>query len=147
MRLKELAYARPRYGYQRLTALLQRDGWPVNHKRVYHIFGEEGLPVRTKRRKKRAAQRRLKPMPPTVPRDRANTGSSAPSVTRWLMESFNGKLWDEFLNMHWFESIAEARRVIEQWRVEHNEMQPHSSPGNRAPAVYIAEVFGLAKDG
>ena len=67
MRLKELAYARPRYGYRRLTVLLQRDGWPVNHKRVYRIYGEEGLLVRTKRRKKRAAQRRLKPLPATRP--------------------------------------------------------------------------------
>ena len=67
MRLKELAYARPRYGYRRLTVLLQRDGWPVNHKRVYRIYGEEGLLVRTKRRKKRAAQRRLRPLPAVEP--------------------------------------------------------------------------------
>lgn len=67
MRLKELAYARPRYGYRRLTVLLQRDGWPVNHKRVYRIYGEEALLVRTKRRKKRAAERRLQPLPATEP--------------------------------------------------------------------------------
>jgi len=52
MRLKELAYARPGYGYRRLTVLLQRDGWVVNHKRVYRIYGEEELLVRTKRRKR-----------------------------------------------------------------------------------------------
>ena len=38
MRLKELAYARPRYGYRRLTVLLQREGWEVNHKRIYRIY-------------------------------------------------------------------------------------------------------------
>ena len=38
LRLKELAYARPRYGYRRLTILLQREGWPVNHKRVHRIY-------------------------------------------------------------------------------------------------------------
>ena len=65
MRLKELAYARPRYGYRRLTVLLQREGWEVNHKRIYRIYGEEELLVRTKRRKKRAAQRRLQPLPAT----------------------------------------------------------------------------------
>ena len=65
MRIKELAYSRPRYGYRRLTVLLQREGWEVNHKRIYRIYGEEELLVRTKRRKKRAAQRRLKPLPAT----------------------------------------------------------------------------------
>ncbi len=65
MRLKELAYARPRYGYERLTILLRREGWKVNHKRVYHIYREEGLMVRIKRGKKRAAQWRLKPLPAT----------------------------------------------------------------------------------
>jgi len=47
--------------------LLQREGWPVNHKRIYRIYGEEELLVRTKRRKKRAGQRRLKPLPATEP--------------------------------------------------------------------------------
>jgi hypothetical protein len=51
MRLKEPAYSRPRYGYRRLTVLLQREGWPVSHKRVYRIYGEEGLLVRTKLRR------------------------------------------------------------------------------------------------
>ena len=70
MRLKELAYSRPRYGYRRLTVLLQREGWAVNHKHVYRIYGEEGLRVQTKRSKKRAAQRRLKPLPATGPGER-----------------------------------------------------------------------------
>jgi len=35
---------------RRLAVLLQREGWPVNHKRVYRIYGEEGLLVRTKQR-------------------------------------------------------------------------------------------------
>jgi len=63
MRLKELAYSRPRCGYRRLTVLLQREGWGVNHKRIYRLYGEEGLLVRTKRRRKRAAQRRVRPLP------------------------------------------------------------------------------------
>ena len=48
----------------RLTVLLQREGWPVNHKRIY---GEEALLVRTKRSKKRAAQRHLRPLPAIEP--------------------------------------------------------------------------------
>jgi len=62
-----------------------------------------------------------------------------------LIESFNGKLWDGCLNMHWFESLAEARRIIERWRVECNETRPHSSLGNRAPAVYVAELLGVSQ--
>jgi putative transposase len=65
LRLKELAYARPLYGYRRLTTLLQRDGWPVNHKRVHRIYREEVLMVRTKRRKRRATAVRVK-MPPEI---------------------------------------------------------------------------------
>ena len=61
-----------------------------------------------------------------------------------FIESFNGKLRDECLNMHWFESLAQARRIIERWRVECNETRPHSSLGNRAPAVYVAELFGVS---
>ena len=55
-RLKGLAYSRPRHGYPRLTVLFQREGRPVNHKRIYRIYGEEELLVRTKRRKKQAAE-------------------------------------------------------------------------------------------
>ena len=67
MRLKELAYSRPRYAYRRLAVLLQREGWPVNQERIYRIYGEEALLVRTKRCRKRAPQRRLKPLPATEP--------------------------------------------------------------------------------
>lgn len=38
MRLRDLAAARVRYGYRRLHVLLQREGWPVNHKRVYRLY-------------------------------------------------------------------------------------------------------------
>lgn len=41
----ELAQAYGRYGYRRVTALLQRDGWRVNHKRVERIWQREGLKV------------------------------------------------------------------------------------------------------
>ena len=53
-RLRELAAERPRYGYQRLWALLRREGWLVNHKRVYRLYGEEGLKLRKRRRRARA---------------------------------------------------------------------------------------------
>ena len=47
-----LALKYGRYGYRRITALLQQDGWRVNHKRVERIWREEGLKV-PKRQTKR----------------------------------------------------------------------------------------------
>jgi putative transposase len=55
-----------------------------------------------------------------------------------FMESFNGKLRDECLNEHVFGSLGEARRLIEAWRVDYNEMRPHSSLGYRTPEEFAA---------
>ena len=49
-------------------------------------------------------------------------------------ESFNSKLRDELLNGEIFYSLAEARVVIEAWRVHYNTARPHSSLGYRPPA-------------
>jgi putative transposase len=59
LRLKELAAVRVRYGYRRLTVLLKREGFPVNAKRIYRLYKEEGLIVRTKSRKKLASRVRV----------------------------------------------------------------------------------------
>jgi putative transposase len=69
-RLRDLAAARVRYGYRRLHVLLRREGWRVNHKRVYRLYREEGLGIRVKRRRKRASLPRVTPPPPTRPRER-----------------------------------------------------------------------------
>lgn len=58
-RLKEVAATHVRYGYRRLAVLLRREGWRVNTKRVYRIYTEEGLAVRTKHRKKIARRDRV----------------------------------------------------------------------------------------
>jgi len=49
MRINEIAAVRVRYGYKRIHVLLRREGWEVNHKRVYRIYCEEGLNLRAKR--------------------------------------------------------------------------------------------------
>jgi putative transposase len=51
-RLRELAAKRMRFGYRRLTALLVREGVRVNHKRVYRLYREERLAMRTRRRRR-----------------------------------------------------------------------------------------------
>jgi len=48
LRLRELTSVRVAYGYRRLTVLLQREGWRVNHKHVYRLCREEGLGIRHK---------------------------------------------------------------------------------------------------
>ena len=52
-RLRELARARPRYGYRRMTALLRAEGFTVNHKRIQRLCRDEGLRV-VKKAKKRS---------------------------------------------------------------------------------------------
>jgi len=60
MRIRDLAQARVSYGYRRLHVLLQREGWEVNHKRVYRLYKEEGLTMRNKRPKRHvSAYRRM----------------------------------------------------------------------------------------
>ena len=50
------------------------------------------------------------------------------------IESFNGKLRDELLNGEIFDTILEAKIIIEQWRRYYNTKRPHSSLGYRPPA-------------
>jgi len=58
------------------------------------------------------------------------------------VESFNGKLRDELLNMEVFNTLAEACVLIEQWRVHYNTVRPHSSLGYRPPAPEVI-VLGM----
>ena len=44
-RLHELSAEHPRFGYRRITALLKREGWRVNRKRVQRLWRQEGLKV------------------------------------------------------------------------------------------------------
>ena len=53
------------------------------------------------------------------------------------IESFNGKMRDELLNGEMFDTMFEARTLIEQWRHEYNTVRPHSSLGYR-PLVPVA---------
>lgn len=70
-RMKALATQRPRFGYRRLHTLLGREGFKVNHKRVYRLYRLEGLSVRKKARRKLAGhiERTVLP-PPTRPNER-----------------------------------------------------------------------------
>jgi putative transposase len=222
-RLRALAKERRRFGYRRLHVLLRREGYVVNHKRLFRIYREERLMVRKRGGRKRALGTRA-PMPvPLLPNDRwsldfvsdqfacgrrfrilaifddctreclaavADTSLSGRRVARELdvliatrgkpktvvsdngteltsnailcwadqtqvgwhyiapgkptqnafIESFNGRLRDEFLNETLFTSLMQARLALEEWRRDYNTVRPHSRIGWLAPAVYAAQL-------
>jgi putative transposase len=219
-RLRALARER-RFGYRRLLIFLRREGFAVNHKRLFRIYREERLMVRKRGGRKRALGMRA-PMPVTLaPNDRwsldfvsdqficgrrfrilavfddctreclaaiADTSLSGLRVARELdlliawrgrpktivsdngteltsnailcwakqakvdwhyidpgkpvqnafVESFNGRLRDEFLNETLFTSLMQARQALEEWRCDYNMVRPHSRIGWLAPAIYAA---------
>jgi len=225
VRLRELAASRVRYGYRRLTVLLKREGWAVNAKRIYRLYTEEGLIVRTTQRKKRAQRQRV-PQGSAVRRnqkwsmdfvaqrladgrwmrvltivdqftreclalfadaslngekvavvlDRVVADRGAPqsitvdngtefaskAVDLWAyqnavyldfirpgrpvengyIESFNGRLRDECLNVEVFFSVADARHKLALWRQDYNHHRPHSSLADRTPAEFAATTSG-----
>ena len=53
-----------------------------------------------------------------------------------FVESFKGRLRDECPNEHLFPSLAAARRIIEAWRTDTNNVRPHNSLGGLAPAEF-----------
>ena len=65
-----MAVQRPRFGYRRLLILLLREGFNVNHKRIYRMYREEGLMVRRRKRKKFVSSRRVVPDLPIQPNQR-----------------------------------------------------------------------------
>jgi putative transposase len=219
LRIRELAHARPRFGFLRIWVLLRREGWPVNKKRVRRLYRLEGLQLRmrVRRRKHIALHRGPAPLPigPTerwsmdfvhdaladgrpfrvltvvdqwsrqspilevacslsgatvgLALDRALPAVAPRSITvdhgtefmsraleDWayrrgvqldfirpgkpvenaFIESFNGRLRDECLNVHQFASIEDARTKIEAWRVDYNQRRPHSSLGHLTPNEY-----------
>lgn len=211
----KLAAERPRFGYRRLTVLLQRAGRKVWHGRVHRITKELRLQVPRRNRKRllgrkpaeiaitRANQRwgmdfvsdsladgrtfralalidhytrqclaievdlslpgarvlrvlervvEERGLPEAI---RVDNGPEfiCETVRRWCErkrlrldyiepgrpmqnghgESFNGKLRDECLNMHWFTSLRQARNIIEYWRRDYNQVRPHSALAYATP--------------
>ena len=56
-----------------------------------------------------------------------------------FIESFNGRLRDECLNVQQFVSIADAQTKIEAWRLDYNQRRPHSSLGHLTSTEFIAQ--------
>jgi putative transposase len=83
IRLKDLAASRVRYGYRRLHVLLLREGWEINHKRVYRIYLQEGLNLRVKRPRRHVAAKNRQERP-----------SAASINERWSMDFMSDQLCD-----------------------------------------------------
>jgi putative transposase len=58
-----------------------------------------------------------------------------------FIESFQGRLRDECLNLHWFRTVQSAKETIEHWRREYNTERPHSSLNNLTPAEYAERMI------
>ena len=83
IRLRDLAQARVSYGYRRLHILLQREGWKVNHKRVYRLYRLEGLGMRPKKSRRHVTACRRMERP------------AATEVNeRWSMDFMSDQLYD-----------------------------------------------------
>ena len=99
-RMLELVRQHPRYGYRRIWALLRREGWRVNRKRVHRLWRQHGLKVPRKQRKKR------------------QRGSSANSCVRWPAEHKDHVWAWDFLHdrtsdggpLKWFTLVDEYTR-------------------------------------
>jgi putative transposase len=221
MRLREVAASRVRFGYRRLTVLLRREGWPVNAKRIYRLYTEEGLAVRTKVRVKAARRHRLPQAVATAPNQRWSMDFMSARVAdgRWFriltvidqytreclclladqsltgetvaqalepivrqrgaprsitvdnggefasramdawayrhgiqldfirpgkpvengfIESFNGRLRDECLNVAVFFTLEDVREKLARWQADYNLLRPHSALQDQSPATFAA---------
>ena len=129
MRLRDLAAARVGYGYRRLHVLLQREGWNVNHKRVYRLYCQEGLGMR-----KRPPRRRVA----CIKRDLRPVASKKNEC--WSMDFVSDQLYDgrrirvfTLVDNHTRESLAlhVAQRVRGQdvVRVLEGVVEEHGLPG------------------
>jgi len=220
MRIREIAQARPRFGYVRILIMLRREGWPDNKKRIHRLYRLEGLQVRMRARRKKRLSLRRGVAPPASGRDQAwsmdfvhdqlvtgrafrvltvidqwsresvlmeanvaltgqsvvdalealsahrpppkaitvdhGTEFTSKALDEWayrrgvaldfirpgkpvenaFIESFNGRLRDECLNVYSFESIAHAQAVISTWRHDYNHHRPHGALGHLTPSEY-----------
>jgi putative transposase len=220
-RLRAISKKHTRWGYRRATALLRREGWDVNKKRIQRLWRDEGLRVQRQCRKRRRGpsaqdgtlrraimpnevwaidfehdstsdgrQIRLANVVDEFSRealamrvgrscdadqlveilDQLKQQRGAPKFVRmdngpeliahglrdwcrfnstgtlyiepgspWenpFVESFNGRVRDELLNVEEFTTLTEAQVIIEDWRIEYNSYRPHSSLGMLTPIEF-----------
>ena len=68
-------------------------------------------------------------------------------VENGYIESFNGRLRDECLNVEVFFALTDVRDKLERWRQDYNQVRPHSSLRDSAPALFAAQWAETAAPG
>jgi putative transposase len=68
-------------------------------------------------------------------------------VENCYIESFNGRLRDECLNVEVFFALIDVRDKLERWRRDYNQVRPHSALRDSAPAVFAAQWTKTATPG
>ena len=58
-----------------------------------------------------------------------------------FIESFNGRLRGECLNVHWFESMEDAQQKIDAWKWDYNEHRPHRSLEGLTPREFARRAM------
>jgi len=99
MRIREIAQARPRFGYLRIWIMLRREGWPDNKKRIHRLYRLEGLQVRMRARRKKRLSLHRGVVPPASGRDQV-----------WSMDFVH----DQLVSGRAFRVLT----VIDQWSRE-----------------------------
>ena len=59
-------------------------------------------------------------------------------VENAFIESFNGRLRDECLNVYSFVDVAHAQQLLDTWRHDYNHQRPHGALGHLTPSEYVA---------
>lgn len=175
-RMRQLAQARPRFGYRRLHLLLRREGMLVNHKRVYRLYRLEGLSVRTKRRRRLVAAPREALAPPTRPNQRwsmdfvsdSTTGGQRFRVLTVVDDfsrrcvalateiSFSGRRVSRALEEAFLETPPEmlvmdngpefTSKALDQWAHERNVKLHFIRPGKPVENAYAESFNGRFRD-
>jgi transposase InsO family protein len=115
----------------------------VGKKLMYRLYREEGLALRHKpRKRRRTALHRGDRFRPSDVNQAWSLDFSRPGkpTDNAFVESFNGTLRAECLDVHWFGTLTEARKLIESWRREYNESRPHRSLGERTPHEFAKQI-------
>lgn len=69
------------------------------------------------------------------------------STDNGRIESFNDKFRDESLRQFWFVNLVEARERIEAWRIDYNQVLPHSGLGYQTPEEFAAKMAARIQRG
>ena len=138
--------ARVRYGYRRLTVLLRREGWQVNHKLVYRLYVEEGLLMRRRNPKRR------KSCAVRLERPTAQGANECWSMDFMADQLFQGQRFRILTLVDNFSRESLALRAAQRFRgddvvkvleaVTAERGLPQDDPRGQRTGVHL-EVFGL----